>query len=192
MRFTPLMDSHSAAIHVPDSVNPNGGEIAMYHQTLVRRPFQAVLCFSLLSLLGPFGSIARAQPAAQERATTWTAGDSQLKWGPCPPFLPAGCGIAVLHGDPAKDNVDVFLKVPGKSTIPLHWHTSAERMVLVAGELHVTYDGQTKAVLKPGTYAYGPAKRPHKAVCTSPVPCVLFIAFESPLDAVPLEGTAKK
>ena len=97
----------------------------------------------------------------------------------------------MLHGDPAKDNVDVFFKVPAKSTIPLHLHTSAERMVLVAGELHVTYDGQKKAVLKPGTYAYGPAKRPHKGFCASAVPCVLFIAFESPLDAVPVESPAK-
>ena len=104
---------------------------------------------------------------------------------------PKGCGIAVLHGDPSKDNVDVFLKVPAKSTLPLHWHTSAERMVLVAGELHVTYDGQKKAVLRSGTYAYGPAKRPHKGFCASAVPCVLFIAFESPLDAVPIEGKGK-
>ena len=90
----------------------------------------------------------------------------------------------MLHGDPAKDNVDVFLKVPAKSTLPLHWHTSAERMILVAGELHVTYEGQEKTVLTAGTYAYGPAKRPHDGVCVSSVPCVLFIAFESPLDAV--------
>ena len=61
-------------------------------------------------------------------------------------------------------------------------------MVLVAGELHVTYAGQKKAVLKPGSYAYGPAKRPHDGYCASKVPCVLFIAFESPLDAVPVES----
>ena len=136
-------------------------------------------------------SLALAQAPAAEQATTQTAGDPQLKWGPCPPFLPKGCGIAVLHGDPAKDNLDVFLKVPAKSTIPLHWHTSAERMVLVAGELHVTYDGQKTAVLKPGTYAYGPAKPPHKGYCASATPCVLFIAFESPLDAVPVEAAKK-
>jgi uncharacterized RmlC-like cupin family protein len=59
-------------------------------------------------------------------------------------------------------------------------------MVLVAGELHVTYDGQKTVVLKPGTYAYGPAKRPHKGACVSASPCVLFIAFESALDAVPV------
>lgn len=138
-------------------------------------------------LLGIAGSFAHAQAPAQEQAITQTAGDAALKWGPCPPFLPKGCAIAVLHGDPAKDNLDVFFKVPGKSKIPLHWHSSPERMILVAGRLEVTYDGQTKAVLTPGTYAYGPAKRPHSGYCASAAPCILFIAFESPLDAVPVE-----
>lgn len=64
-------------------------------------------------------------------------------------------------------------------------------MVLVAGELHVTYDGQEMAVLKPGSYAYGPAKRTHEGSCASEVPCVRFIAFESPLDAVPVAGSGK-
>lgn len=126
-------------------------------------------------------------PAA-ESALAFTADDPKLQWGPCPPFLPKGCGIAVLHGDPAKANVDVFFKVPAKSTIPLHWHSSPERMVLVAGKLNVTYDGQKEIMLKPGTYAYGPAKKAHSGYCASKVPCVLFIAFESPLDASPVEA----
>ena len=163
----------------------------MRYQTLFGRSLQAAVRCSLLCASGLVGSYAHAQAPAQEQALTRTAQDAQLEWGPCPPFLPKGCGIAVLHGDPSKDNVDVFLKVPAKSTLPLHWHTSEERMVLVAGELHVTYDGQKKAVLRSGTYAYGPAKRPHKGFCASAVPCVLFIAFESPLDAVPIAGKGK-
>lgn len=139
-------------------------------------------------LLGAVSSFAFAQAPASEPALTQTAGDAKLKWGPCPPFLPKGCAIAVLHGDPAKDNLDVFFKVPGKSKIPLHWHTSAERMILVAGKLEVAYEDQKKAVMTPGTYAYGPAKRPHSGYCASSSPCILFIAFESPLDAVPVEG----
>ena len=136
---------------------------------------------------------ASAAPASgQEPSLVWTAKDPQVKWGPCPPFLPKGCGIAVLHGDPAKNNADIFLKVPANSTLPRHWHTSAERMVLISGELHVTYDGQKTAVLKPGSYAYGPAKQPHKGECKSAGPCVLFIAFESPVDAVPSEDASKK
>lgn len=132
--------------------------------------------------------LAQAQAPHQEPAIAWTADDTRLQWGACLTFLPDGCRIAVLHGDPAKPNVDVFFKVPPKSELPLHWHTSAERMVLVAGELHVTYEGQVATILKPGTYAYGPAKRPHSGFCASEVPCVLFIAFESPVDTVPVDS----
>jgi quercetin dioxygenase-like cupin family protein len=120
-----------------------------------------------------------------EPAQTTTFKDAQLKWGPCPEFIPKGCEIAVLHGDPARPNADIFFKLPADFTVPRHSHTSAERMVLVSGELHVTYDGQPTTVLKPGMYAYGPARKPHKAVCAKGAPCVLFIAFEAPVDATP-------
>lgn len=142
-----------------------------------------VLAATALMLVAP---PVAAQTAPDEPAITRRAGDADLKWGPCPDWLPKGCGIAVLHGDPAKNNVDVFFRVPGGAQIPAHWHTSAERMVLVAGEMAVTYDGQKAIKLKAGTYAYGPAKKVHKAHCASKVPCVLFIAFETPLDAVPV------
>jgi quercetin dioxygenase-like cupin family protein len=127
------------------------------------------------------------QPPAQERALVRNWQDPTLAWGPCPEFFPAGCKIAVVHGDPAKDNADVFFKVPGDYRIPAHWHTSAERMVLVSGRLHVTYDGQDEVVLAPGNYAYGPARLPHHAYCEKGEPCVLFIGFESPVDAIPIK-----
>jgi quercetin dioxygenase-like cupin family protein len=57
-------------------------------------------------------------------------------------------------------------------------------MVLVTGEMHVRYDGQEPTTLKPGSYAFGPAKLPHEAHCAEGAPCTLFIAFEEPVDAV--------
>jgi quercetin dioxygenase-like cupin family protein len=129
-----------------------------------------------------------AEEPASEPALSLTSADAQLKWGPCPAFIPQGCEIAVLHGDPAKANADVFFKVPADFTIPQHWHTSPERMVLVSGEMRVTYEGQEPTTLKPGTYAYGPAKLPHSAYCLKGAACVLFIAFEAPVDAVPVES----
>jgi quercetin dioxygenase-like cupin family protein len=139
-------------------------------------------CALLLAFSGPMHA---AGPAA-EASVSHTLQDPALKWGPCPDFLPKGCAIAVLHGDPGKPNVDVFFKVPAGSTIPSHSHTSPERMVLVSGTLTVTYEGQAPAKLVPGTYAYGPAGKAHSATCAAGDPCVLFIAFESPLDAVPV------
>jgi quercetin dioxygenase-like cupin family protein len=135
--------------------------------------------------------VAMAFARAQEQAVTRSAQDSQLEWAPCPAFMPAGCGLAVLHGDPAKPNADVFLRVPAGAAIPEHWHTSAERMVLVSGELAVRYQNQAEVALKPGMYAYGPPKLPHTASCRASAPCVLFIAFESAVDAVPVSAAAK-
>ena len=101
-----------------------------------------------------------------------------MSWGDCPALFPPGCKIAVLHGDPAKPGADVFLRVPAGYTIPAHWHTSAERMVLVSGSLDVTYAGHPTARLETNDYAYGPAKLPHVAKCRSKTPCTLFIAFD--------------
>jgi len=121
---------------------------------------------------------------AKEKALAYTFDNTQLTWSACPEFIPKGCEITVLHGDPAKNNTDIFFKVPGNFAIPHHWHTSPERMVLVSGKLKVTYDNQATEILEPGTYAYGPAKLAHTAFCEEGSPCVLFIAFENPIDAL--------
>ncbi|UFH58070.1 cupin domain-containing protein [Sulfurovum mangrovi] len=125
-----------------------------------------------------------SQGFAEEKALAFTYETESLQWGPCPAFLGDGCKIAVLHGDPAKENLDVFFKVPADYAIPHHWHTSAERMVLVSGKMTVTYDNQESELLTKGMYAYGPSKHPHRAYCEKgDEPCVLFIAFEEPIDA---------
>ena len=138
-----------------------------------------VLCLAFLSAALP----AHSEEPALVKA--WSAPD--LSWGPCPEFFPAGCEIAVLHGDPGQPNADIFFKVPGDYTIPWHTHTSAERMVLVSGTLRVTYTGQDPAVVNTGSYAYGPGERPHEAYCLPGPDCVLFIAFDQPVDAFPFE-----
>lgn len=122
-----------------------------------------------------------------ENSVMKTVNDTELEWGGCPPFMPDGCAIAVLHGDPAKKNVDILFKVLGNSEIPNHWHNSPERMILLEGELQVTYENETTQLMKVGTYAYGPSKKPHTAKCISKEPCVIFIAFEDPLDAIAVE-----
>jgi quercetin dioxygenase-like cupin family protein len=140
------------------------------------------------ALLASLALETAAAESVAEKALAIAPNAAALKWGPCPAIFPAGCEIAVLHGDPAAPNADVFLRVSAKTELPTHWHTSAERMILVSGELHVSYQGQPTAILTPGAYAYGPPKVPHKAVCMSSDACTLFIAFESPVDAQPYDG----
>lgn len=139
--------------------------------------------FALLAALALAGAPCQSNETAP--ALAFAIDDPALAWGPCPDFIGEGCQIAVLHGDPAGNNADVFFKVPGGFTIPHHWHTSAERMVLVSGELAVSYDGHPTQTLKVGMYAYGPPRLGHSAVCAGGADCILFIAFEAPVDAVP-------
>ena len=129
-----------------------------------------------------------AAPDASDKPVALAAASADLQWGPCPPGMPQGCEIAVLHGDPARPNADVLLRVPGGAAIAPHWHSSAERMMLVTGRLEVKYQGAPAATLEPGHYAYGPARLPHRAECKSADPCTLFIAFEGPVDANPVTG----
>lgn len=122
---------------------------------------------------------------ADEQALVTGADDEQIEWGPCPGFFPDSCRIGVLHGDPGKPNADIFFRVPADTRLPEHTHTSAERMVLVSGEMEVEYRGQPPATIHTGDYAYGPAGHPHSATCLDAGECVLFIAFEDPIDAEP-------
>jgi quercetin dioxygenase-like cupin family protein len=140
----------------------------------------------LIIVFAPTALIAQTSPES-EKAFIWNADDDALEWGACPDFLPDDCRLAVLQGDPAEPNADVLFKLQGNTEASNHIHTSAERMVLISGEFHVDYEGQDPVVMTAGTYAYGPAQLQHTASCVSEEPCVLFIAFEEPVDAIPVD-----
>ncbi len=143
------------------------------------------LFFSLFLFLAS----AFAEDMEKEKPLLFSADHKKLEWGPCPDIFPKDCEIAVLHGDPAEKNTDIFFKVPPKTNLAKHRHTSAERMVLISGELHVKYDGSDEIIMKPGEYAYGPPELPHDAFCAAGDPCILFIGFNHPIDVFPVEDT---
>ena len=130
----------------------------------------------------------KVEQAAAEAPLARMAGDATLQWGACPAAFPGGCQMALLHGDPGKPNADIFLRVPAGYAIPPHSHSSAERMILISGRLDVKYQGAQGVTLTPGAYAYGPARLPHKATCMAAEACILFVAFEGPVDVAPFEG----
>lgn len=120
-----------------------------------------------------------------ETSITLTTDDTSLKWNAAPDFFP-GCSFTILHGDMAEPNLDLFFKIEPNTEVINHTHNSAERMILISGELEVQYEGENSKVLKPGTYAYGPANKPHRAKCLDSGPCVLFIALVDPFNANPI------
>lgn len=143
-----------------------------------------VLCISL-SLLECILFAQEKDMNKVEISITKTINDIDLKWNPAPDFFP-DCSFTILHGDIEKPNLDFFFKIEGNTEVISHTHNSPERMILISGELEVTYEGEKSRILKAGTYAYGPPKKPHKAKCLDSGPCVLFVAMVNPFDAIPL------
>lgn len=134
-------------------------------------------------LVAAAGLLITAAAQGPERPLAISHDDAAIVWSACPAVFPSGCELTVLHGDPAAPGADVLLRVAPGQTLPEHSHTSAERMMLAAGRLVVKYRGAEEATLTPGSYAFGPAGLPHRATCASTDPCVLFIAFDGPVDA---------
>ncbi|MFC6488362.1 cupin domain-containing protein [Nitratireductor sp. GCM10026969] len=160
----------------------------MTKQSFIRlRHLLSSAAFGLMALAAFAAGPADAQ--SSKEALAIKADDPSLEWGPCPAFMPEGCSIAVLQGKPSEPRTDIFFRLEGNTGVDRHLHTSAERMVLVAGEMSVDYDGQESVTLGKGTYAYGPPELPHSADCISSEPCVLYIGFNEPVDAMPATPT---
>ncbi len=147
-------------------------------------------CILFIAFEDPVDAISTEEepaPGSDEEAFVLTSGE--VDFGACPEFMPSGCGLGVIQGNPEEHDADMLLRLAPDSKIPKHWHTSAERMVLISGQMRVNYQGQPPVILHPFTYAYGPAKLPHDAVCKGPEEeCILFIAFEEPVDAIDVRG----
>jgi Domain of unknown function (DUF4437) len=89
-----------------------------------------------------------------------------VKWGPAPPFLPAGAQFALLDGDPGKaTRVTLRLKLPAGYQIPAHLHPTQEDLTVISGSAYLgmgdVLNKKASTLLKPGGFAPLPAKMNH-------------------------------
>jgi len=101
------------------------------------------------------------------------------KWGPAPPFLPAGAQIVVLAGDPSKAApYTVRLKFPANYDIPAHSHPTDENVAVVSGEFFMgmgnTLDRKIGMALGLGGFALMPANANHFAYTKGAVTILLY------------------
>jgi hypothetical protein len=132
--------------------------------------------------------ITPAQGTAQDAPLSFTPDDPSLEWFPCGDFIPPECQAAILRLGPDGRDSDVLYRIPANMDLPAHWHTSAERMILISGEFHIHFQGQSPLVMRAGSYAWGPPRLPHAARCADQGTCLLFVAFVDPPDGFPVDG----
>ena len=105
---------------------------------------------------------------------------SENKFAPLP-GLPACATLAVESGDPSKGPSVILLRGPAGCTIPWHWHTPTEQVMIVSGSGRVEMkDTGQNSVLGPGGYAMMPSKHVHQFTCTSA--CVAFVSSDAAFD----------
>jgi mannose-6-phosphate isomerase-like protein (cupin superfamily) len=84
----------------------------------------------------------------------------QVKWGPAPPFIPAGAQLAVLEGDPMASSGDftIRLKMPNGYKVAPHTHPNRENVTVLSGTLKVgmgdTFDESKMMSFGAGSFAY--------------------------------------
>ena len=138
----------------------------------------------VLAAVGSALAFGLSGPAAAQDAVQWNTDDPNLAWKDCPETMPAGCKMVFLHGDGTQPNTDILLKFPPGAKIARPFHSSAEHVVMLGGELKGTHGTQAPSSLKTGSYLFRPAKVPHAAECVSTTPCIAVVSYESAMDYV--------
>ena len=99
-------------------------------------------------------------PPAQENSMVYTAAvDSKFV---NMPGIPSCLTIAVQHGDPSKGPSTMLLKFAAGCTVPWHWHTAGETLLMVSGHGKAEMKDGKPQDTKPGDYLYLPAKSVHQ------------------------------
>ena len=114
---------------------------------------------------------------------------STLKFAPVP-GLPACFTAAVLRGDPGKGPSMLMLKFAAGCTVPWHWHTANEHLLVLKGTFRLETKEAETPLLQPGAYAFMPAHHVHQGGCASG--CTLFDSIDGAFDIHYVDGAGKE
>jgi quercetin dioxygenase-like cupin family protein len=114
---------------------------------------------------------------AQDKAGVTTMAAS--KFAPLP-GLPPCMTLSVQRGDPTKGGAVILAKATPGCTVPWHWHTAGEGLMMVSGRAKIEMKDAAPAPLVAGDYVYLPGKHPHEFTCASA--CTFFDTTEGAFD----------
>ena len=114
---------------------------------------------------------------------------SENKFAPMP-GLPSCITMAVESGDPSKGASVVVFKGTAGCTIPWHWHTATENLMIISGSAKVEMKDGKSAILGAGGYAMLPGKHVHQFTCSSA--CTAFVSSDAAFDIHFVDANGKE
>jgi len=148
------------------------------------RTFLVAAAAATLVVILAFSQAAKApqpKPSGLNTGRGTAENQAEANWHH-PASEPAGVENVALHEDPTTGMLDVFARYPAGYTIPQHYHSSNERIVVIEGQLQAEING-VKKTLDPGGFAFLPAREVQRLACTSKTRCVLYMSWDGSFDS---------
>lgn len=124
-----------------------------------------------------FVSAALAQPPADQGSARNL---SELKFAPVA-GLPTCVQIAIESGDPTRGAFVGLVKAKTGCTVPWHWHTGGEHLMIIEGTARVHMKDMGKPVaLRAGGFTMMPSHHIHEFKCTEA--CTFFLYSDQKFD----------
>ena len=116
---------------------------------------------------------------------------ADVEWTPLVEGAEDGPAVALLSGDLDAGPFRALLRWPGGYSADLHRHTAGYTGVVLQGiAAHGARSGHLQRV-EAGGYWIQPAGEPHGNACVSEAACILYVAFDGPLDRAPARGPGR-
>jgi quercetin dioxygenase-like cupin family protein len=96
------------------------------------------------------------------------------------PGVPACMKISAQRGDPSKGSAVLLLKATPGCTVPWHWHTANENLMMVSGRGKLEMKDVAATIVGPGDYVYLPSQHPHQFTCSTS--CTVFDVTDAAFD----------
>jgi len=74
----------------------------------------------------------------------------------------------------------ILIKLTAGCSVPWHWHTPDEHIMMVSGVGQLQMQGSKPTALRAGAYGFAPSRHVHQFHCARP--CMLFLRSDGAFD----------
>jgi quercetin dioxygenase-like cupin family protein len=106
------------------------------------------------------------------------------------PGLPTCALGSVASGDPTKGPSVILARLTAGCSLPWHWHTANEQLMIVSGAARVEMKDGKPLTLTAGGFVQTPSRHVHQLRCTSA--CALFVTSDAPFDLHYVDAKGKE
>ena len=145
----------------------------------MKKPF---LALSFLAL-----AIVSTSVYAEDQPKIVNAAEAKFAAFPNTPKCAKG---AVQNGDPNQGASVMLLRFTPGCSVPTHWHTPNEQVMMVSGTAKLTPHAGEAKVLRSGAYAFMPSKHPHSFICTTA--CSFYLTSDGAFDIHYVDASGKE